>query len=133
MAFDYTEFVDLADELVVEYGRSIVLIRVPETPDDVNAPYNGPAAYDYTSPPADHQVTITAFFIGPEDYRNRPNEIIAVGTNGFIVAAKGLSVDLADFVGGSVEDGSELWSIEAVNPFKPGPTVLLYGIELTGG
>ncbi len=43
MAFDYTEFTELVDELVDEFGQEVSFLKKPRTVVDANAPHRKPA------------------------------------------------------------------------------------------
>lgn len=123
MAYDYTDDIAFAIEMVAEFGRAVSFGKLAE---GVNAadPLGAPTS---AAPPA--VPGISAAFVYPSGVQNlglrvsspalfKSAEQIA------IVAADGVN-DFAAFDMVTDIDGS-IWKIVAVDVFKPGPVPVLY-------
>lgn len=104
MPFDYTEFLDLADELISEFGRQIQIWEDAE------------AALPLQ--------TVTAVNV---ELRNRDLEGSQVqGTlRRYLIAAKGnQAVEVDQYI----RDGLGTFTISAVREIKPGPVLLYWDV-----
>lgn len=140
MAFDYaTEILPTVNELLIEFGRSITLLKTPRTPANVAAPWDGPGAWNDASPPANHKFTVNALAIGGDgsnlvsqdavsSHADVSGGLIRRGARGYLVSGS-VAADLTQF--DRIDDGGQLWKIDRVNVLKPGPAVLLYGLEVS--
>ena len=129
MAFDYQEFVDLAKELIEEFGRTVALVRLPKNPPaDTDKPWVSALETPTVEP-------VIMCFV-PADVRSEPQQtnmapktVVHEQLQLCIVAAASLTSapNLRDQIIDS--DGSE-WAIQTVNPLKPGATVIYYALSL---
>lgn len=138
MAQDYTEFVELADELLEEFGRDVVLLNTQADPEDANKPWNGPLQFDNTTVPPSRRVEAKAVFVGEiveltqgkasgQKTRTPDPFLTQFGTDTFLVSGS-LNQDIRDF--DVLVDGTEIWKIKNVATLKPGDTVVLYAIQV---
>lgn len=140
MAFDYSEITAVIDELLPEFGRPVTILKTPRTPANAAEPWKGPAAWNDASPPSGHKVSgISALWVSGDatnlvsqnpvgEFRDSLEGLIRRGSSGFLVSGT-VAADLTQF--DRIDDGGQLWKIDAVNVLKPGPTVLLYGLEVS--
>ncbi len=137
MAIDYQQIVATVDELIPQFGRAITLMKTPRTAADADKPWNGPAEWNDASPPAGHSIGVSAVFVGEaaKFSGNRPafaadeaDSLIRRGSSGYLVSGS-VNADLREF--DRIDDGGQLWKINAVNVLQPGATVLLYGLEVS--
>jgi hypothetical protein len=127
---DYTEFVELAQELIEDFGRQVTITRRNNTtPVDPARPWKG-----YTD--ADTEVTPIALFlpefgqlINTEDYEEFA-QLVREEKDTFLVAKGSVpSSDLTTF--DKLIDGGDVYSIDAVREFKPGGTVIFYAVDVS--
>lgn len=124
MAYDYSDDVAFAQEMIAEFGRQIVLVKYSGIPGDANKPLHGP-----TAPPTRVEDIFAAFL--------EPSSVIRLGqsteqrpglwkdsTQIALIAADGAN-DFATFHAIEDSDGSG-WKIEHVETLKPGATAVLY-------
>lgn len=133
---DYTEFTEVVDELVDEFGRTVSFLKKSRAVVDTDEPWDAPAAWNDSSPPADHKVTTKAISVGMirstlqgEAVAQAMASLIQMRSDGFLTkgpAALGVSLD--DFT--SIQDGEETWRINNVYGPNPGDTVLFYWVEV---
>lgn len=140
MAFDYTEITGVVNELIPEFGRPISLLKTPRAPANAAEPWKGPASWSDPSPPAGHKLDgVSAIWVSDDatnlisqgsiaEFRDVADGLIRRGKSGFLVSGT-VADDLTQF--DRLDDGGKLWKIDAVNVLKPGPTVLLYGLEVS--
>lgn len=124
MAYDYTDDVAFALEMVAEFGRPVSFVKVSSVPGDADKPLHGPTAEPVTVP------DIPAAFV-------EPSSVIRLGqstdqrpglwkeTTQIALVAPVAGHDLATFTKLLDSDGTG-WKIEHVEAFKPGDTLLLY-------
>ena len=137
MAQDYTEFTEVVDELVDEFGRDVVFLKTPATASNSARPWGPRIAWDEDSPPAGHKVEDKAVGVGGvtstidgQFIQSLVGETIRVHGEGFFTKGPAaLGVSLEGFH--KVRDGNKLWNIEQVYVIKPGDTVLAYWVEVT--
>ena len=121
MAVDYTEYVDLADELISEHGRSITVLKSGGDPVDADMPWRGRDASYNSEAPASEDDAIGVFL----RYRERDlGGDIKRGDKMLLVAAKDQD-DLSKHDGVRDSDDS-VWRIIDEEIIKPGDTTLLY-------
>ncbi len=138
MSFNYQEFVDLADELIEEFGRTVQLVRTDRPPADADKPWEGPDVWDDATADNKHKVEAKAAFIGrgisltqgrvsgQQQERKGPT-LTQEGTDIFIVSGS-VPVDLSPF--NKINDGDTVWYISKVVKLAPGDTVVAYVIEV---
>lgn len=123
MAYDYTDDVAFAVEMIAEFGRAVTFVKASATPADANKPLHGVGAP--TTVP-----DIMAAFV-------EPSSVIRLGasteqkpglwkesTKIALVAPDGTN-DFTTFTAITDSDGSG-WKIEHVEELKPGDTTVLY-------
>lgn len=135
MAQDYTEFTDLADELIPFFGRNVTFRRLPDDSPDPSTPWLSSDDWDDSSPPADHKVTCkavsTGAFSGEEmkELSSLFSGLVPMASDGFLVQGPAaIGVDLTLFH--SVEDNGQMMSIKRCLEAKPGDTVICYWVEV---
>lgn len=137
MPFDYQQIAAAVDELLPQFGRAITLMKTPRAAADAEKPWNGPAEWNDASPPAGHSISVDAVFVGgaarfsgtrPAFAADDADSLIRHGRSGYLVSGS-VNADLREF--DRIDDGGQLWKINAVNVLQPGPTVLLYGLEVS--
>lgn len=140
MAFDYSEITAVIDELLPEFGRPITIMKTPRAPANAAEPWKGPAVWNDASPPSGHKLSgVSALWVSSGatnlvsqvatgKYQDIADGLIRRDSSGFIVSGT-VAADLTQF--DRIDDGGQLWKIDAVNVLKPGPTVLLYGLEVS--
>lgn len=124
MAYDYTDDVAFALEMIAEYGRAILFVKQSSTPGNPAKPLHGPTAAPLVVP------DIMAVFV-------EPSSVIRLGaavnqnpglwketTKIALVAPDGTN-DFTTFTTITDTDGSG-WKIEHTEELKPGDTALLY-------
>jgi len=124
MAYDYSEDVAFALEMISEHGRLVDFHQLSETPVDVNKPLEGNGA----------PVTVSgvwACFLEPSSVRQLGIRVTREGvwkdsTQIALVAPDGVN-DLTDFTSITDSDGST-WAIAAADELRPGDTPVLYFI-----
>lgn len=137
MAFDYRQIVATVDELIPQFGRAITLMKTPRAAADADKPWNGPAEWNDANHPPGHSLSVDAIFVGgaakfsgtrPPFVADEAGSLIRRGNSGYLVSGS-VNSDLRQF--DRIDDGGQLWKINAVNVLQPGPTVLLYGLEVS--
>jgi hypothetical protein len=136
--FDYTEFTDLVNELVDEFGQEVSFLKIPRTVVNNDAPHRKPAVevWDLENAPAGHFVTANAVSIGEirstvqgEFIQQALQDLIQTQTDGWLTKGPAaLGVTLDDFT--SVQQGEKTWAIRSVYGPNPGGTVLFYWLEV---
>jgi hypothetical protein len=124
MAYDYTDDVAFALEMVAEYGRPVSFVKVSGTPGDATKPLHGPTVEPEILP------GIMAAFV-------EPSSVIRLGqsteqkpglwknTTQIALVAPVEGQDLATFTTITDSDGTG-WKIEHVEALKPGLVTVLY-------
>ncbi len=138
MAFDYTEFTELVDELVDEFGQEVSFLKKPRTVVDANAPHRKPAVevWDLDNAPAGHFVTANAVAIGEisstvqgQFIQKTIQDLIQTQSEGWLTKGPtALGATLDDFT--TIQQGAKTWSIKSVYGPSPGGTVLFYWLEV---
>lgn len=138
MAFDYSEMVDVVDDLLVEFGREVLLKKTARPASDSAEPWNGPSEWDDATATSNEMVRTTAVFIGrgmsltqgrvsgQQQERVGPT-LTSEGTDIFIVSGS-VGVDVKLFT--RINDGKQVWGITKVVELKPGNTVIAYIVEV---
>ena len=136
--FDYTEFTELVNELVDEFGQEVSFLKVPRAVVDNDAPHRAPATvvWDADNAPAGHFVTANAVSIGEirstvqgQFITQALQDLIQTQTDGWLTKGPdALGVELGDFT--SVQQGEKTWAIKSVYGPNPGGTVLFYWLEV---
>lgn len=121
MATDYTEFVELAQELIAENGRQIKIQKLDATAADTSKPWKGPG-----TPTVDTEKSLPAVFVPAsgsslgrdivkEELLDRVEQVALVAPT---------DVSLEDFH--VILDDGVRWNIDWAQALKPGPMVVLY-------
>lgn len=122
MAYDYSDDIAFAVEMVAEYGRPITLTKVARDVDAAN-PLGTPAAVDTVV------ADIPAVFVYPSGLVNlglsvKSRELMKQSEQIAIIAADGAN-SFDQFTTITDQDGSE-WAVMRCEVFKPGPVPVLY-------
>lgn len=125
MAYDYSEDVAFANEMIAEYGRSITFSKVVDAGADASDPLADSMDADIVSPP------VMAAFVEITGLRALGMSVDQVAlfknsTSVALLAPDGFT-DFAQFNFLNDTDGS-LWKVNATSVLKPGNTVVLYYI-----
>lgn len=136
--FDYTEFTELVNELVDEFGQEVSFLKVPRAVVDADAPHRAPAAqvWDAGNAPAGHFVTVNAVSIGEirstvqgAFIQQALQDLIQTQTDGWLTKGPAaLGVVLDDFT--TIQQGEKTWAIRSVYGPNPGGVVLFYWMEV---
>lgn len=132
MAVDYAKAAALALRLINENGRAITLVKLGQTPGDVNKPWRSNTT-NRTVPEAEEAAF--GVFVPPSGsglgFMSEDSELVKTSEQILLVAAAGV-------VGYKVEDFNEVidpedavntrWRITGVELLKPGSTRILYAI-----
>ncbi|MFA7523111.1 MAG: hypothetical protein WCY71_09335 [Halothiobacillaceae bacterium] len=121
MATDYTEFVELAQELISENGRQIEIQKLDATAADTSKPWKGAG-----TPTVGAKKTLSAVFVPAsgsglgrdivkEELLDRVEQVALVAPT---------DVSLEDFH--IIMDDGVRWNIDWAQALKPGPMVVLY-------
>ena len=139
MKFDYTEFVELATELVSEFGRPVSLFSTTRQPSDSTKPWNGPQVWDDATATPEQLVQVDAVFIGDllagtggtvtGSVRSTLGPFLTNLGNDIFLVSGSTTVELKNF--DKLLDNNILWNIESVVSVKPGDTVVLYAIKVS--
>lgn len=126
-AFDYSEFVVLANELITESGRPVTLYQLSAANADNAKPWRGAGVATQINPVATYGAFVVpntsiptesrglAFDWIDDDLLKRARELCLVPANG---------LDLTDYK--ELTDGGQLFKIIWGQAFKPGPTIVFY-------
>lgn len=136
--FPYSTLVDVADNLLARFGRTVKLLKFERAPGNAGQPWNGPLQFNDASPPAGCLIeNVKAAFVGEganltsrgaSDFAEPlTGGMLKSRRAGFLVSGS-VSPDLRGF--DAVDDGGQLYRITKVNTLQPGDTILLYGIEV---
>lgn len=124
MAYDYSDDVVFANEMIAEFGRPVTFIKHSGTPGDATKPLHGPSADPLEVP------GIYAAFLEPSSVvrlgqgtDQRPG-LWKDSTRIMLVAPDGTN-DFSTFHAIEDSDGSG-WKIEHVEVLQPGATIVLY-------
>lgn len=124
MAYNYSDDVAFAVEMIAEYGRAVTFVKQLSAPANATKPLHGPAAAPVVLS------GIMAAFV-------EPSSVIRLGqstdqkpglwkeTTQIALVAPVAGHDLTTFTTLTDSDGTG-WKIEHVEAFKPGDTLLLY-------
>jgi len=124
MAYDYSDDVAFALEMISEYGRLVDFHQLSETPVDPDKPLEGNGAPTTIA-------GVWACFVEPSSLRQLGIRVTREGvwkdsTQIALVAPDGIN-DLTDFTSITDSDGST-WAIDATDKLRPGETTVLYFI-----
>ncbi len=127
--FCYDEMAECAEELISETGRTIQIIKFSETPDDSNAPWDGPTTPRLTP---EKDVTTVATFVHPTSVsqlgKSTVSDDLKARSEQICLIAPGISTipdDLATFTE-IIDDDTTRWNITGVETLRPGSKTLLY-------
>lgn len=116
----YSEMAQLADEMIDEYGQSVILTKNSTTPSDATKPWRG-------STNADSSTQAMAVLLDYSE-REQDGEIIRRGDQKAYVAAVGVP-DLKEYDTLTQAGGSQ-FRIQNVITLNPGGTALLFELHL---
>lgn len=133
MAFDYSGLKTVADTLIADFGRSIVLRRNSRTPAVPGTPWGAPseAASDIQA------IDAIGVFLSPE--RKAFDAVTAgIGLGLSNVEEKTARVlvaavdDLPEEMGRDwkIDDGTRVFEVVSSQPIKPGGTLMYYDLEV---
>lgn len=133
-----TEMLAVADELINEFGREIILQNLNGSPADATKPWNGPADFDDLTADSEHMVTAKAVFIGELLALTRgavtgrnttwlDGLMTKYGSDIFLVS--GSVGDLSKF--NRLVDGEIAWDVKTIVDISPGQTTFLYAIQVS--
>lgn len=136
--FDYTEFTEVVNELVDEFGQEVSFLKVPRAVVDNDAPHRKPATqtWDAENAPAGHFVTANAVSIGEirstvqgQYIQQVAQDLIQTQKDGWLTKGPAaLGVELDDFT--TIQVGEKTWAIKSCYGPDPGGTVLFYWLEV---
>lgn len=136
--FDYTEFTDLVNEMVDEFGQTVSFLKKPRTVVDNDAPHRKPAVevWDLENAPTGHFVTANAVSIGEirstvqgAFIQQALQDLIQTQSDGWLTKGPdALGAALDDFT--TIQQGEKTWAIKSVYGPNPGGTVLFYWLEV---
>mgnify|MGYP000952163671 CR=1 FL=1 len=136
--FDYTEFTEVVNELVDEFGQSVDFLKKSRAVVDNDAPHRKPATevWDLANAPAGHFVTANAVSIGEirstvqgQFIQQTMQDLIQTQKDGWLTKGPdALGVTLDDFT--TIQQGEKTWAIKSVYGPNPGGTVLFYWLEV---
>lgn len=129
MSFDYTEMLATAQELIEEFGRSITVRRLTNTPADANKPWRGAAN---PASPISAQVTLAAVGVPPYSLielgkKTLTPELSQRSTLIFIAAPDDAATDITGFDEVVDADG-KVYRITELHTLRPASTTLLHYI-----
>lgn len=126
MALDYTEFQDLAVDLLGDAGRQISIRRAsPDTTADTSKPWRA-------EPGAPTFYKVFAVFTSYSTQEvDRSNNRIQASDLKVLVPARDLKIEPT--TRDRVVDGSKEYQVMAVKPLKPGPLVVTYELQVREG
>ena len=136
--FNYTEFTEVVNELVDEFGQEVSFLKVPRAVVSIDAPHRAPAAqvWDADNAPAGHLVTANAVSVGMirstvqgEYIKQALQDLIQTQSDGWLTKGPAaLGAELDDFT--TVQQGEKTWAIKSVYGPSPGGVVLFYWLEV---
>lgn len=124
-ATDFTEYVDLARELIDENGRSVTFQELASTPADANKPWAGAGVPTVMT-------TVSAFAVFLPDSGSglglqlEDDELFKSAEQVLLVAPPAGGEDLSTFH--AVLDDGVRWRITVAKVLKPGPIPVLYAM-----
>jgi len=126
-ALDYADLLTVAQTLIEETGRSVVLSKLDDSLLDSNKPWKPSGGNSGTD-----QVTAFATFVPLSSMQElgmsiKDNELFKRATQVCLVA--GNAVDLRDH--NMITDNGSDWRIEAAEVLAPGDTTLLYAFGVS--
>ena len=139
MTESYTEFVELADELITEFGREVRLLSTTRDSANSATPWNGPLEWDDATAAVEKMFDITAVFIGSRlaltqgqiagRLRSTVDPFLTNQTSDIFLVSGSCTQDLSQFT--KLIDGEQVWKIDQVTTIKPGSVVVLYAIQVS--
>lgn len=130
MAFDYSEFAALSEELVAEFGRVVTFVELGDTPASPSQPWKGAASPRGTPV---QTLDLSAVFVEPSSLDSLGDNELAQDflKRSTSVALVYSSVELSSF--DEILDNSDgsRWKITGLSKLKPGDTLLLYYVGLS--
>lgn len=121
MVTDYTEFVQLAQELIAENGRQVVLQKLEATALDAYKPWKGPGV-----PTVASTETLMAVFV-PASGSSLGRDIVnkeLLGRVEQVALIAPTDVSLEDFH--AILDDGVRWNIDWIQVLRPGTLTVLY-------
>lgn len=127
MAFDYSEFVQLARDLTTEFGRAVTLKKDSVADEDNTKPWRAPDEAASNSTSALEIETLGAEVEGDE---RTFGDMLPRGKKGFVLPYPTGVLAFDPEEATILLDGTRPWKIVKVNAIKPGPTVCAYIVEV---
>lgn len=128
-AFDYEGLLVDVAELIEEFGRAATLTRAARVTDAAPDPTKSwlPVQGDAAAAPA-QSIDVTAVFLSLTRV-NRDGQLVEAKTQSVLIGGQEA---LPEEVGPDWEltDGTRNWQVLSSKPLKPGPTLMLYRLEL---
>jgi len=127
MATDFTEFVELARELIAENGRSVTFQKLDASAADPAKPWKGAGA-----PTVEAEVTTTAVFLPDGSGMGKlieDNDLFKKAEQVLLVAPPASGEVLGDFH--VVLDGGSRWKVDVAKELRPGPITVLYAMGVS--
>lgn len=128
MAFDYTDIVSVAQELIADFGRTATFEQLSSTAADPAKPWRGPAAPTVASSKAAPAAFVPAS--GSDLGKDLVSEELLKSVEQVCLvapAADSFAFDLCD----SVQDGGVRWAVKWGQVLAPGPVPVLYLLGLS--
>ena len=130
MAFDYSDFVTVAKDMITEFGRTVTFVKLDTTPVDANEPWNG--ATDPEATPDDTE-DVVAIWVDPINttglgLRRFIDPGLVNRLAGIFISPQG-TVDLEDF--DQIIDGTQRYRIEFVDKLRPANDTILYFVGVS--
>lgn len=122
---DYASLASIAEKLIADNGRPVTLTRESETPANASQPWRGNTTTDVDS------LSATAVLL-EYDKKEIDGDQVRRGDQKVLLAANvvGSAKDLKDY-DKMVDDGDgEAWRIEDVRTLRPGPTTVIYTLQV---
>lgn len=120
MAFDYTELAQVAEDLITEFGRPLVVVKVSEAAPDPSTPHLPP-------PTNETRTNVTGVIVKPKheevegtSFADASRIAVVAGTAGALEGVEWL------------EDGADRYRVVAHEPIQPGDTLLAHRFGLRG-
>lgn len=125
---DYVRLSKTVDKLIKKNGRVINLLKIDQTPADVDKPWNGPA----DSPSPYTKLELSGVFVPPTSVREFGLPALGDGTdfNDLVLSSQQVVIvypgenNLKDYISLEDTDG-KVWGITGIQILKPGNTTML--------
>lgn len=128
-AIDYAELAEDAQGLIEDNGRLCTFARIGLTPADADKPWRAPSTDPMAASPS---LSLTAIaVIVPDEREPEKKEIARRSTATLYVAHNSFATPVPDIsTFDTVDDGDITWTIEKIEPIKPGTVTIIYTMYL---